>query len=68
MSDTTAFEGTKQVSLRELFGLAFATVRAANAKRAERARVRFELNQYSDRELADMGLSRSDIPGIAARA
>ena len=36
-----------------------------NARKA-RSRMRWELNQYSDRELADMGLSRADIDGIAA--
>ena len=32
---------------------------------AEQARVREELNSYTDRELAEMGFCRSDIPNIA---
>lgn len=42
-------------------------VRAGLEVRRERSRLRWELNQYSNRELADMGMSRSDIDGIVAR-
>lgn len=37
-------------------------------RRARADQVRRELNAYTDRELADLGLSRSDIPGIAHAA
>lgn len=37
-------------------------------RRARADQVRRELNAYTDRELADLGLSRSDIPGIARAA
>ncbi|MDR3435570.1 DUF1127 domain-containing protein [Telmatospirillum sp.] len=33
--------------------------------RADRARIVNELNATTDRQLADMGFSRSDIPAIA---
>ena len=37
-------------------------------RRARAAQVRRELDAYTDRELADLGLSRSDIPGLARAA
>ena len=36
-------------------------------RRARRATVRSELEAYSDRELNDIGLSRTDIDGIVAQ-
>ena len=39
-------------------------VRAASAARRERARLLAELSQCSDRELADMNLSRADIGDV----
>jgi uncharacterized protein YjiS (DUF1127 family) len=33
-------------------------------KRAERAKLQEELSRMNDRELADIGLKRSDIPSI----
>lgn len=39
----------------------FAPIRRA----AEIARIKHELSTYSDRELADMGIGRTDIPRIA---
>jgi uncharacterized protein YjiS (DUF1127 family) len=33
----------------------------------QRARTRAELARLTDRQLADIGISRSDIPAIAAR-
>ncbi|MCQ8239303.1 DUF1127 domain-containing protein [Rhizosaccharibacter radicis] len=50
-----------------LFRRTVEQVRFNLAVRRERARLRTELNTYSDRELADMGLSRADIEGIVAR-
>ena len=32
----------------------------------EKSRIAFELNQMSSRELADLGLSPSDIPDVAS--
>lgn len=32
-----------------------------------RARTRAQLSQLSDRQLADIGVSRSEIPSVAAR-
>lgn len=37
-------------------------------RRARAAQVWRELDAYTDRELADLGLSRSDIPAIARAA
>ncbi len=36
-----------------------------SGRRREIARVTFELNTYSDRHLADLGLTRADIPEVA---
>lgn len=47
---------------------AMARVRTSIDGRRARSRLRWELNQYSNRELADMGMSRSDIDGIVARS
>ncbi len=41
-------------------------LRAWNARRNEAARVRVELDGYTDRQLIDLGISRSDIPAVAA--
>ena len=37
----------------------------AKAQRREVARITHELSDYTDRELADLSLSRSDIPDVA---
>lgn len=37
----------------------------AKAQRREVARITHELSGYTDRELAELGLSRSDIPEVA---
>jgi uncharacterized protein YjiS (DUF1127 family) len=50
-----------------LFRKVIVQAQTAIAVRRSRARLRAELNTYSDRELSDMGLSRSDIDGIVAR-
>ncbi len=41
-------------------------LRRWTARRNEVARVRVELESYTDRQLVDLGISRSDIPAIAA--
>lgn len=46
------------VSLRDRFS-------AWNQRRRTIARVTRELNTYTERQLADLGLSRSDIPDVA---
>ncbi len=66
MSATNAFAVPAQLSLKDLAKHAVARLRAARELNAERARVRFELAQYSDRDLADMGLSRADIEDLVA--
>lgn len=55
-------------ALRDVLREIATGLRAARARRAEAARVRRELASYSDRELADLGISRSDIDAIAREA
>ncbi len=56
------------VQLRQLF----AEFRAARAEQGRRraafARVRQELNAYTDRELNDLGVARGDIDRLAREA
>lgn len=66
MFATNSFAVPSQSSLKDLALQAFARIRATRELNAERARVRFELDQYSDRDLADMGLSRADIDDVVA--
>ncbi len=40
---------------------------AAIHESRQRARTRAELSRLTDRQLADIGISRSDIPAVAAR-
>ena len=40
---------------------------AAIHESRQRARTRAELARLSDRQLADIGISRSEIPAVAAR-
>ena len=40
-------------------------IRARRAASAQRSRLRRELSAFSDRELADFGLFRSDIEAVA---
>ncbi len=42
-----------------------ARFRAWRARREQINRISFELSCYTDRELADLGLSRGDIPEVA---
>ncbi len=41
--------------------------RSYRQQMAEQNRIRMELETYSDRQLADLGISRSDIRSIAER-
>ena len=66
MSATNSFAIPSQLSLKDQARHVFARLTAARTLHAERARVRFELAQYSDRELADMGMSRADIDDVVA--
>jgi uncharacterized protein YjiS (DUF1127 family) len=43
-------------------------LRAAYARWQEQARIRYELQQMTTRELADLGLSPSDINDVASGA
>lgn len=54
-----------QESLVTIVHRAVAILKQARQKRREQARIEHELKQYSDRELADLGMSRSEIPFIA---
>ena len=49
-----------------LFRNASTQFAAFRSRSAERARIRRELESYSDRQLSDLGLSRLDIPAVAA--
>ncbi len=66
MSATNSISITGQGSVKDLAKQVVARLRAVRALYAERARVRFELSQYSERELNDMGLSRADIEDVVA--
>ena len=46
----------------------FDTIRARFAEAREIGRVRAELSQMSDRDLADIGIARGEIRHIAAQA
>ena len=48
----------------DVFRSLLATVRSQHTVRRERARLGRELTHCSDRELAEMNLTRSDIPNI----
>lgn len=54
------------VSLSSLFRGLVQGARETIAVQRTRSRLRWELNQCSDRELADMGVSRADIDAIVA--
>ena len=69
MAHTTTFTDTRtETNLPMIVRDAMTRVRAGLEVRRARSRLRWELNQYSNRELADMGMSRSDIDGIVARS
>ncbi len=43
----------------------FARIVAWQARRARQARIMRELSTYADRDLADLGFTRADIPAVA---
>jgi len=53
------------VTTNGLFQNLSASVKSHFAKKAEHARIRRELNSYTDRQLNDLGLSRLDIDAVA---
>ncbi len=56
---------TRQDTRRlDVFQSILGTVRAHRSLRRERARLDEELAQCSDRELAEMNLSRAEIPNV----
>ncbi len=56
---------TRQDTRRlDVFRSILGTVRAQRSLRRERARLGEELAQCSDRELAEMNLSRAEIPNV----
>lgn len=57
-------ETRQDASRLDIFRSILASVRAHRSVRRERARLGEELAQCSDRELADMNLSRAEIPNI----
>ncbi len=63
MSTTTSFTGSSTTT-PALFGQTMNLFCQRIAEHKERVRMRTELNSYSDRHLADMGLSRSDIEDV----
>ncbi len=60
-STTNTFRPVIESGVPALVRSFLASVRTARAARRERARLLAELSQCSDRELADMNLSRADI-------
>jgi uncharacterized protein YjiS (DUF1127 family) len=49
-----------------LFQSLLARYQALRSASIEQARIRRELESYTDRQLSDLGLSRLDIPAVAA--
>ena len=64
MAYATSFSSTSGTTAPALFRQSMNLVRQRIAEHKERARLRNELNSYSDRHLADLGLSRSDIEDV----
>ena len=56
-----------RVDLPSTIRSALGSIRTRLELHRARRRLCWELNQYSDHQLADMGLSRSDIEGLAGR-
>lgn len=59
---------TASPALSEGFGGFLKTIRLAMERRAIFARTVRELNALTDRELADLGIARASITGIAREA
>ena len=51
--------------LRQILSQMVASLTESRRRRLEQNRIRAELSTYSNRELADLGLSRGDIDAIA---
>lgn len=66
MAQVSAYAPRSTIDLSVLARALVDVARNAGEQRRERARVRQELGCYSDRELSELGLSRSDIPAVAA--
>ncbi len=60
----TASTDTRQVAGERAPGV-FQRIEAWRDRRRQAARIAFELNCYSERELADLGLTRDDIAQVA---
>ncbi len=63
-SNMTASAGTRDEAGSRVSGL-FRRIDAWRGQRRQAARIVFELNCYSERELADLGLTRDDIGSVA---
>ena len=59
-----AFQATGRTTLPSLSSL-FISLRALHLRAAKRRQIVRELNSHSDRQLADMGIARADIPHVA---
>ena len=65
MAHATSFTGSSTTTtVPALFRQTMNLFRQRVAEHRTRARMRAELNSYSDRHLAEMGLSRSDIEDV----
>ncbi|MCQ8277079.1 DUF1127 domain-containing protein [Acetobacteraceae bacterium KSS8] len=56
--------GNREISLPVIVKQAVALLMTRRERARAQNRLRWELSQYSDRELGDMGLSRSDIEDV----
>ncbi|WP_203595304.1 DUF1127 domain-containing protein [Salipiger sp. PrR002] len=65
---TTDIHGISSTASQSGLAGLMARLRVARSRRAEYQRVYSELQQYSDRELADLGFHRSTIRDIAWQA
>ena len=65
----TFSSGTQSAGLLAAFRIKLDELRLrrqqARSQREEIARITRELSSYSDRQLADLGFSRADIPDVA---
>ncbi len=59
-----ALSGNREISLPVIVKQAVALLMTRRERIRTQNRLRWELSQYSDRELSDMGLSRSDIEDV----
>lgn len=66
MAQVSAYAPRSTIDLSVLARALVDVARNAAGQRRDRARVRHELSCYSDRELSELGLSRSDISAVAA--